>query len=94
MNTVIRDLELDMVEQEFVHEQKSAAREFEDQRVFLREQLINELEEKQKLIEAERHSMELTGDNMELKTISTRKLRRRANEPSSKKWFATFEGHH
>ena len=46
------------------------------------EQLIAELEEKQKLIEAERHNMELTGDSMEMKPITTRKLRRRANEPS------------
>ena len=45
-------------------------------------QLITELEEKQKMIETERHNMELTGDSMELKPISTRKLRRRANEPT------------
>ena len=47
-------------------------------------QLITELEEKQKMIETERHNMELTGDSMELKPISTRKLRRRANEPTGK----------
>ena len=46
--------------------------------------MIAELEEKQKLIEAERHNMELTGDSMEMKPITTRKLRRRANEPSGK----------
>ena len=51
--------------------------------VFLREQLIAELEEKQKMIEAERYSMELTGDSMDLKPITTRKLRRRANESAS-----------
>ena len=56
--------------------------EFEDQKVYLKDQLIAELEEKQKLIEAERHNMELTGDSMEMKPITTRKLRRRANEPS------------
>ena len=49
--------------------------------MFLRDQLISELEEKQRLIEAERHNMELTGDlNGELKPINTRKLRRRPNE--------------
>ena len=58
--------------------------EFEDQKVYLKDQLIAELEEKQKLIEAERHNMELTGDSMEMKPITTRKLRRRANEPSGK----------
>lgn len=84
MNTIIRDLEVEMVEQDFVNEKKMAAQEFEEQKVFLREQLIAELEEKQKMIESERHTMELTGDSMELKPISTRKLRRRANEPSGK----------
>ncbi|TRY73269.1 hypothetical protein TCAL_01939 [Tigriopus californicus] len=82
VNTIIRDLEVEMVEQDFVNEKKMAAQEFEDQKVFLREQLIAELEEKQKMIESERHTMELTGDSMEHKPISTRKLRRRANEPS------------
>lgn len=82
INTIIRDLEIEMVEQDFVNEKKSAVREFEDQKVYLRDQLISELEEKQKMIETERHNMELTGDSMELKPISTRKLRRRANEPS------------
>ena len=103
---IIKDLEIEMVEQDFINEKKAAAREFEDHKVrrvwksnnccskmimeslffqvYLKDQLISELEEKQKIIEAERHNMELTGDTMELKTITTRKLRRRANEPSSK----------
>merc|ERR1712083_508267 len=77
---VIRDLDQEMVEQDFIREKKSAFREFEDQKVYLKDQLIAELEEKQKLIETERHNMELTGDSMELKPINTRKLRRRPNE--------------
>merc|ERR1711902_111422 len=81
-NEVIKDLEVEMVEKEFIREKKSAFREFEDQKVYLKDQLIAELEEKQKMIEAERHNMELTGDSMEMKPITTRKLRRRANEPS------------
>ena len=84
-NEVVRDLEVEMVEQEFLREKKSAFREFEDQKVYLKDQLIAELEEKQKLIETERHNMELTGDSMEMKPITTRKLRRRANEPSGNK---------
>ena len=76
----------DQVEQDFIREKKSAFREFEDQKVYLKDQLIAELEEKQKLIETERHNMELTGDSMELKPITTRKLRRRANEPSGE-WY-------
>lgn len=82
INDIIRDLEIEMVEREFIREKKSAVTEFEEQKVFLRDQLISELEEKQRMIETERHNMELTGDSMELKPITTRKLRRRANEPS------------
>ena len=89
-NEVVRDLEIEMVEQDFIREKKSAFREFEDQKVYLKDQLIAELEEKQKIIETERHNMELTGDSMELKPIATRKLRRRANEPSGKELFKTF----
>lgn len=81
-NEVVKELEVEMVEQEFLREKKSALREFEDQKVYLKDQLIAELEEKQKLIETERHNMELTGDSMELKPISKRNLRRRANEPT------------
>ena len=88
-NEVVKDLEVEMVEQEFLREKKSAFREFEDQKVYLKDQLIAELEEKQKLIETERHNMELTGDAMELKPITTRKLRRRANEPSGSSNFAS-----
>jgi hypothetical protein len=39
-----------MVEQDFVNEKKSAAREFEDQKIYLRDHLISELEEKQKQV--------------------------------------------
>ncbi len=83
VSEVIRELELDMVEREFLREKRSSAREFEEHKVYLREQLVAELEEKQKAIEGERHSVELAGDSSELKTISTRKLRRRPNEQSS-----------
>ncbi len=84
VSEVIREMEMEMVEREFQRDKKSAAREFEEHKVYLREQLVAELEEKQKAIEAERHNVELTGDSSELKTISTRKLRRRPNEQSSK----------
>ena len=87
-NDVVKDLEVEMVEQEFLREKKSAFREFEDQKVYLKDQLVAELEEKQKLIETERHNMELTGDSMELKPITKRNLRRRANEPSG--WWISL----
>jgi len=82
INTVVRELELEMVEEDYISEKKAAVREFEDKKVYLKDQLISELEEKQKMIEQERTSMELTGDSMELKPINTRKLRRRGNEPT------------
>ncbi len=86
---MVRDLEIEMVEQDFVNEKRASAREYEEHKVFLREQLVAELEEKQKMIEAERHSMELSGDSTELKPITTRKLRRRANEASSTSIIST-----
>ena len=81
-NEIIKDLEVEMVEKEFILEKKSALRELEDQKICLKDQLIAELEEKKKLIEAERHKMELTGDSIEMKPIAIRKLRRHVNEPS------------
>lgn len=87
INTVVREVELEMVEEDYVSEKKAAVREFEDKKVYLKEQLIAELEEKQKMIEQERTSMELTGDSMELKPINTRKLRRRGNEPTDSRSY-------
>jgi len=80
INGVIKDLELEMAEQDFLTEKKNVVREFEEKVVYLKEQLLSELEEKQKQIEIERTSMELTGDSLELKPVTTRKLRRRAND--------------
>merc|ERR1719189_2245323 len=80
INTVIRDLELEMAEQDFLTEKKNVVKEFEEKKVYLKEQLLSELEEKQKQVEIERTSMELTGDSLELKPVSTRKLRRRVND--------------
>lgn len=58
--------------------------------VYLREQLIVQLEDKQRMIENERTSMELTGDSMELKPVITRKLRRRANEPTNGNGYSRY----
>eukprot|EP00088_Acartia_fossae_P070435 TRINITY_DN9437_c0_g1_i3.p1 TRINITY_DN9437_c0_g1~~TRINITY_DN9437_c0_g1_i3.p1 ORF type:complete len:325 (+),score=84.12 TRINITY_DN9437_c0_g1_i3:36-1010(+) len=87
INQVVRELELEMAEQDYVNEKRAAVREFDEKKVYLREQLIAELEEKQKLIEQERSSMELTGDSLELKPINTRKLRRRGNEPNDSRSY-------
>jgi len=87
INQVVRELELEFAEQDYISEKKAAVREFEEKKVYLKDQLIAELEEKQKMIEQERTSMELTGDSMELKPINTRKLRRRGNEPTESRSY-------
>ncbi|XP_063243366.1 sin3 histone deacetylase corepressor complex component SDS3 [Bacillus rossius redtenbacheri] len=81
LNTISRDYMVECVEREYVIEQKAIAKKFEEDKVELRETLIADLEEKRKIIEADRHTMELTGDSMEVKPAMTRKLRRRPNDP-------------
>ncbi|KAJ8380168.1 hypothetical protein SKAU_G00009460 [Synaphobranchus kaupii] len=71
-------LETEQVERNYIKEKKAAVKEFDDKKVELKENLIAELEEKKKMIENEKLTMELTGDSMEVKPIMTRKLRRRA----------------
>ncbi len=80
VNDVVSQLEAEMAERDFMLEKRAAAREFEDHKVYLREHLVGELEEKQKAVEAERHNSELAGDAAEMKPVSTRKLRRRVHD--------------
>ncbi|GCC38270.1 hypothetical protein chiPu_0016784 [Chiloscyllium punctatum] len=77
----LQQLQEEQVERNYIKEKKAAVKEFEDKKIELKENLIAELEEKKKLIENERLTMELTGDSMEVKPIMTRKLRRRPNDP-------------
>lgn len=72
-------LETEQVERNHIKEKKAAVKEFDDKKVELKENRIAELEEKKKMIENEKLTMELTGDSME-KPIK-RKLRRRPNDP-------------
>lgn len=81
VNEVHRDFSVECVEREYITEKKAAVKEYDEKKSDLRENLISDFEEKRKLIEAERHSMELTGDSTEAKPTVTRKLRRRPNEP-------------
>lgn len=81
LNEVYREYSEESIERDFIAEKKSAVKEFEDKRADLKENLITDLEEKRKLIENERHTMELTGDSTETKPTVTRKLRRRPNDP-------------
>ncbi|XP_022917613.1 sin3 histone deacetylase corepressor complex component SDS3 [Onthophagus taurus] len=81
LNTIYRDYMIECVERDYILEKKAAAKEFEDKKVDLKENLISDFEDKRKAIESERYSMELTGDSMEVKPVMTRKLRRRPNDP-------------
>lgn len=78
---ICRKYEIELVEKEYIREQKAAQEEYEQKKVELKETLLNELQEKKKVIETERSSMELTGDSVEVKPAVTRKLRRRPNDP-------------
>ncbi|CAH3153622.1 unnamed protein product [Porites evermanni] len=78
---ICRKYEIELIEKEYVREQKAAQQEYEQKKVELKETLLNELQEKKKVIESERISMELTGDSVEVKPAVTRKLRRRPNDP-------------
>ena len=64
-----RDHMYEVVEREFIAEKKAAAKEFEEKKVELRENLLNDFEEKRKLIESERHTMELNGDSIEVRNF-------------------------
>lgn len=66
LNVLYRDFMIDCVEKEYVQERKAAAREFEEKKSDLKENLISDLEDKKKTIESERYTMELTGDSMEV----------------------------
>ncbi|KAG5900095.1 hypothetical protein JTB14_016064 [Gonioctena quinquepunctata] len=81
LNVLHREYMIDCVEREYIQEKKAAAREFEEKKIDLKENLISDLEDKKKTVEAERFTMELTGDSMEVKPVMTRKLRRRPNDP-------------
>lgn len=73
--------ETERIEREYINEKKYAVREFEERKIELKENLIIELEDKKKMIETERISLELSNDTTEPKPLTTRKLRRRPNEP-------------
>lgn len=81
LNVIFREYLFECVERDYVKEKKAAAKEFEEKKVDLKENLLSDFEDKRRTIEAERFSLELTGDSMEVKPVMTRKLRRRPNDP-------------
>ncbi len=58
-------LQTEQVERNHIKEKKAAVKEFDDKKVELKENRIAELEEKKKMIENEKLTMELTGGEKE-----------------------------
>ncbi|KAK4336787.1 hypothetical protein RND71_043995 [Anisodus tanguticus] len=75
-------VETERIEQEYINEKKAAIRDFEDRKICLKESLLADLEEKRKNVENERISLEFNSDSYEPKPATTRKLRRRPNDPT------------
>lgn len=80
-NEAFLAFEMERIEKEYIQEKRAAVREFEERKSDLKESLISELEDKKRNIESERTSIELTTEGFEPKPITTRKLRRRPNDP-------------
>lgn len=81
LNDAFLEFESERIEQEFRNEKSAAEREFEERKADLKESIVAELEEKKRQIESERTTVELTSEGSEPKPITTRKLRRRPNDP-------------
>lgn len=82
LNQIWREHQIEISEKDFISEKKAATKELEEKVVELKENLIQDMEEKRKIIESERITMELSGDSAETKPAMTRKLRRRPNDPA------------
>ena len=82
LNDAYLAVETERIEQEYIHEKKAAVRDYEERKVNLKESLIADLEEKRKMVENERISLEFNSDAYESKPATTRKLRRRPNDPT------------
>lgn len=81
INEIYREYLSECVERDYILETKACIKEYEEKKADLKENLLSDFEDKRKLIESERHTMELIGDANEVKPTITRKLRRRPNDP-------------
>ena len=81
LNDAFLAFESERIEKEYINEKKAAVREFDERKSDLKESIVAELEEKKRQIESERTTIELTSEGCEAKPITTRKLRRRPNDP-------------
>lgn len=70
------------MEKDYINEKRAAVKELDEKKVELRQSLLSDMEDKRKVIESERLSMELSGDSTETKPAMTRKLRRRPHDPA------------
>lgn len=66
LNIIYRDYLTECVERDYILEKKAAVKEFEEKKIDLKENLLTDMEEKRKMIESDRHTMELMGDSMEV----------------------------
>ena len=62
-----RDHLIEWVKRDCEQDRKAAAKEFDEKKIDLKENLLSDMEEKRKIIESDRHTMELTGDSMEVR---------------------------
>ncbi|XP_015789401.1 sin3 histone deacetylase corepressor complex component SDS3 [Tetranychus urticae] len=74
--------EREKIEREYTLDKQAARQEFEKRKKQLKESLIADLLEERKRIEAERANMKLCPDSPEPVAKTTRKLRRRQNDPT------------
>lgn len=80
LNSYYRDYLIECVEKDYILEKNAAVKEYEEKKSDLKENLLGDFEDKKKLIETERTSMEII-ESGELRQTITRKLRRRPNDP-------------
>lgn len=61
LNSLWREHLIDLTEKDFIAEKRAATKDLEEKIVDLKENLIQDMEDKRKVIEAERVNMELSG---------------------------------
>ena len=81
LNDAFLEFETKRINDEYSNEKRLALKEFEERKADLKESIIAELEERRRQIESERTTIELTNEGCEPKPVTTRKLRRRPNDP-------------
>ena len=82
LNDVWKEYASECIDNDFLDEKKASVREYEIKKIELKDNLIQEFEDRKKSIEDDRYNVNLIMDNPEAKPANTRKLRRRPNEPT------------